>query len=144
MNPIIERFWSKVDKNGPVPAHRPELGPCWSWVGSKNTEGYGNFWIGGRCEKAHRFAYKLLVGWFDPKLDVDHLCYNTSCINPDHLEPVTHHENVLRSRPRKVAKRCKRGHDLDDDNVGWHHGRRYCRTCNRAYQRSRYIVAAER
>jgi hypothetical protein len=47
---IARRFWSKVDKNGPVPPHRPELGQCWVWTGSVQPRGYGTFSVGGKVE----------------------------------------------------------------------------------------------
>src|SRR3990167_10780590 len=58
------RFWSRVDKDGPVPSNRPDLGPCWVWTGGKVPDGYGSFYTGGHSRNigAHRFAYELCVG----------------------------------------------------------------------------------
>jgi len=82
-----ERFWPKVDKNGPIPAHRPDLGPCWIWTGStiKNS-GYGKFWDGTytdagnpRMVGAHVWAFKTYVE--DPgKRWVLHRCDNRLCV----------------------------------------------------------------
>ena len=89
------RFWVKV-RAGSIPAHRPDLGPCWVWTGSRNRNGYGQFWH-GRHMGAHRFAYEALVGSMPDGLQSDHLCRNRSCIRPDHLEPVTGSVNLKRS-----------------------------------------------
>jgi len=81
--PAEERFWEKVDKNGPI--IKPELGPCWIWKGTKSC-GYGLFYIGNyKYVKAHRFAYEILVGPIPKGLEPDHLCRNTLCVNPKQL-----------------------------------------------------------
>lgn len=80
-----ERFWAKV-----VPT-----GFCWNWVGGLDV-GYGFFTVPGRKFAAHRWAYENLVGPIPDGLHLDHLCLNTRCVNPDHLEPVTRAENTRR------------------------------------------------
>ena len=105
-----DRFWVKVDKNGPVPAARPDLGPCWLWTGTKLPKGYGSFYyLAGRRAYAHRFAYELLVGPIPAdRPQIDHLCRVTSCVNPTHLEPVTNRENTLRGlRPDQLRQENK-------------------------------------
>ena len=95
------RFWAKV-RLGPIPAHRPNLGPCWVWTGCLDRQGYGRFGIGSRTDGtarpalAHRWAYERLIGPFAPGLEPDHLCRNPPCVRPQHLEPVTRGENVRR------------------------------------------------
>lgn len=85
--PPESRFWSKVDKTA----------TCWNWTGARDPNGYGRFGIRGRrLALAHRFAYELVNGTVPGALFLDHLCRNPSCVNPDHLEPVTHRENVMR------------------------------------------------
>lgn len=90
--PIEKRFWSKVDQQGPVPEHLPELGPCWVWTGSTiGNSGYGKFWDGSYLESgtprmvgAHVWSFKTHVE--DPgDRWVLHRCDNRLCIRPDHL-----------------------------------------------------------
>jgi HNH endonuclease len=93
--PPSERFWAKINKGGPIPEHRSDLGPCWLWTAATNY-GYGVFRIDRRSIYAHRYAYELLVGPIPDGLQLDHLCRVPPCVNPTHLEPVTHRENILR------------------------------------------------
>jgi len=93
-----ERFWAKVNLNGPVPTVRPDLGPCWLWEAACRIEdgGYGAFWDGKKTVRAHRWAYEQIIGPFPEGLQPDHLCRVSACINPFHLEPVTSGENTRR------------------------------------------------
>lgn len=92
----LERFWAKVDKNGPIPPHRPELGPCWLWVGSKTIGRYGNFKIKKRPYGAHRVSFFIHRGRNpEPGMVIMHLCDNMQCVRADgHLEENTHLNNV--------------------------------------------------
>ena len=115
---LEERFWRKVDKNGPIPERCPELGPCWVWIAALDKHGYGAFGPSGkRVVRAHRFAYALLVKPVPDELDLDHLCRNHACVNPAHLEPVPHRENCLRGTSPAAhharKKTCPEGHDYD-------------------------------
>lgn len=131
--------WEKVDKNGPVPVHRPELGPCWLWLGWKNEKGYGRHRVGRQQRKVHRSVYEELVGPIPEGLEPDHLCRIRHCCNPAHQELVTHAENVRRGRsgsPQSERTTCPAGHAYDESNTRWSTrsgGRRYrvCRACQR-------------
>lgn len=68
---------------------------CWLWERGTNG-GYGMYWFRGRNIAAHRFAYEALVGPIPEGLELDHTCRVKRCVNPAHLEPVTHRENILR------------------------------------------------
>lgn len=85
--PIIERFWEKVDRNGPVPKHRPELGPCWLWTDQPTSDGYGRLRIAGRDQRAHRLSWVLDRGIPIEDLTplVLHHCDRPLCVRPSHL-----------------------------------------------------------
>lgn len=80
---------------------------CWPWTGARTANGYGAFGVGStkdntaRVVRSHRFAYEYWVGPINPDLEIDHLCNNRGCVNPDHLEQVTHKENIRRAVKRR-------------------------------------------
>lgn len=84
-----------------------EVGDCWHWTAATNHKGYGRVFWEGRNALAHRVVYEELVGELDPELTLDHLCMNTACVNPDHLEQVTRLENKRRGEAR-FGGRCPR------------------------------------
>ena len=134
--PIIERFLSKVAiaKNG-----------CWEWQASCDRLGYGRF-RGGENVLAHRVSYELFVGQLKDGLDIDHLCRNTGCVNPAHLEQVTTRENVwVRAinppgKLQALRTHCPRGHAYDEANTRRRGNMRDCRTCSREVHRPRYLA----
>ena len=129
MRPALDRLLAKV---------RYDRG-CWSFTGAIDAHGYGRLNIGGTSALAHRVAFENLVGPAG-SADLDHLCRNPSCVNPDHLEPVSQSENLLRGarRAASLAKtHCPKGHDLTPENTRNRPGKgRECRECARDYLRA--------
>jgi len=122
---VLERFWNKVEITN----------SCWNWIGA-TLYGYGYFNNKGKTTLAHRFIYKTLIGEMPINLQIDHLCRNRKCVNPDHLELVTARVNTLRSEAitAKNARKthCKRGHEFTLENTYNHpDGSRQCRICRR-------------
>lgn len=104
---------------------------CWLWTGSRR-KAYGRLRVQGRVVSVHRFAYELLVGPIPDGLTIDHLCRQTLCIRPDHLEPVTAAENLRRENEALRREACVNGHEFTDENSGWTtDGNRRCRACAR-------------
>jgi hypothetical protein len=125
---LEERFWEKVNKNGP--------NGCWVWTASLTSTGYGQIEVDYQKVKAHRVAYKLLVGDIPTDKELDHLCQNPVCVNPEHLQPVSHRDNVIRGKgwaKDNLAKtNCPQGHPYDLINTKFYKNDRQCRTCKRA------------
>lgn len=143
VDPLPETFWLLVNFDGPIPEHAPHLGKCWIWNGAKVRKGYG-LWRPNEHTKSHgvhRWVFEDLVGPIPPGLELDHLCRVHECCNPDHMEPVTHGENIRRGQAASdkrakflSATHCKRGHDLHLYGViayiqssGWFN--RHCTAC---------------
>lgn len=114
---------------------------CWIWLGATNGIGYGKFYVVDRMMYAHRFAYIQKYGEIPEGLELDHLCRNSYCVNPDHLEAVTHQENVKRGKAgeniatkNREKTHCPQGHPYSGDNLYIKpNGSRVCRTCRRDY-----------
>lgn len=85
-----ERFWGRIAKSD----------GCWLWEGGTNADGYGLFSRRpGTTMMAHRYAYLTTVGPIPEGLELDHLCRVRLCVRSEHLEPVTHAENMRRAAP---------------------------------------------
>ena len=139
---LPSRIWNQV---------QPTPDSCWFWLGPKHTHGYGLTTIDGRTRYAHRVMYENAIGPIPSGLQIDHLCEEKSCVNPEHLEAVTPYENCVRSEG--TAKRgatqthCKRGHEFTAENTyrpSTHPRRKECRTCKRnrtnAYKKRRRLA----
>lgn len=114
---------------------------CWVWVKTiKSDTGYGVLRIDNQTHYAHRLYYERNVGPIPDGLVIDHLCRRRSCVNPDHMEPVTSGENVLRgeSAAARSARKthCKHGHPLSGENLYAYKGKRHCRECQRKRDRA--------
>lgn len=125
--------------------HRLDNG-CIEWTGADSGDGYGRFYVSRAIGRvgAHRWAYEHHVGPIPKGMQLDHLCRNTLCVNPAHLEPVTCRENVLRSgglaAKNALKTECPQGHPYTRDNLYAEGRKRRCRTC-RCEQARRHYAA---
>jgi len=138
-HPIEERFWSKVYKTN----------HCWVWLARKDDNGYGTFKEKGKSLLAHRVCYALEYGLAldDIPPELDHTCDTKSCVRPDHLNPVTHQENMdgvsedsrwnMGSRNRDKLE-CPQGHPYIESNIYYYRGDRKCKICVRERSMTRY------
>jgi len=125
------RFWGKVDKS---------KDGCWVWTAGLVSNGYGSFRLKLNGERklalAHRLAYTLYKGPIPADLELDHLCKHRICVNPDHLEPVEHRENIRRGEVGthyREKTHCPQGHAYIGENLYIRPtGDRECRECKRA------------
>lgn len=154
--PVLDRFYSHVDRNGPLPDRHPEAGPCHLWTSSTFDSGYGQFKVARKNTRAHRWLWVTVRGPIPDGAVLDHwACGRHECVNLDHLRPVTHRENVLRSdtswAARNLAKtHCPTGHPYEGDNLRIRESdnARICVTCtreqSRRYARAKRAAAALR
>jgi HNH endonuclease len=138
---LAARFWSKVDKHGPLPEHCPELGPCWVWTRATDPAGYGRFGIGSRGANRVFFAHRValaLTGTIPPDdLDACHRCDNPPCCNPGHLFLGTLLDNMadMVAKGRNHDDACGNGHLWTPENTRIYHWGGYdlrrCKECDR-------------
>ncbi len=136
-------FWERVDKTE----------SCWTWLGNRNNQNYGQVRINKKLLLAHRVAYELFKGQIPVGLILDHTCHNRDefclggknclhrlCVNPEHLEAVTYSTNAKRGNTggnlvqvNRAKETCPAGHSYDEVNT-YHRPNsddRGCRTCRR-------------
>lgn len=98
---VEERFWSKVNKDAPK--------GCWEWTSSHDGR-YGTFSLNKRKPKAHRLSFEWSNGPIPDGMQIDHMCWNTRCVNPDHLRLASNAENNQNlSGARATSKSGVRG-----------------------------------
>lgn len=125
--PTIVRFWKSIER---------QPSGCWKWTG-RTVAGYGRLFINGKDILAHRLIMEWVKGPIPEGLVIDHVCRNTLCVNPDpqHLEIVTQHENIMRgigvAAQHAKSNHCPRGHEYDASFVWKGQTARYCRQCKR-------------
>lgn len=124
---------------------------CWNWIGIIEKNGYGRVRHNGRSCWAHRVIYEMFRGPIPLGLELDHLCRNTRCVNPDHLEPVTRLINARRaSNGRALKMHCKHGHPYNESNTeivldaGGKFRQRICKTCKRSWNRANKLRILEK
>ena len=105
------------------------LSGCWLWTFAPNSAGYGNISYQDKRMGAHRASHISFNGAIPESYDVHHVCNNRICVNPAHLEAVTHSVNMKAQKPRKRKAECVNGHSLTLENVYEWKGNRGCRTC---------------
>lgn len=112
---------------------------CIEWPGARTQAGYGIVNHAGAQDYTHRAAYRFFVGPIPEGLELDHLCRNRACFNPEHLEPVTHQENMRRGYFGSKTH-CPLGHPYDETNtrINNANGGRECRECVRRRKREAY------
>lgn len=129
----IDELWERVERK----VERSPSG-CWNYTGTLGSNGYGRYSWAPDLWATHRVSYWFHYGDIPDGTEIDHLCRNRACCNPEHLEAVTHAINVYRGEsPWGVKKRkthCVRGHEFTEENTyRTNRGTRSCRACKREY-----------
>lgn len=133
---LDNRFWSKVKV---ADTHFYNGTPCWEWTSNKTNDGYGRFHLNGKKELPHRVYYQDTKGKIPNGLELDHLCRNHACLNLEHLQAITHKENMKRGLTgflsglkNHLKTHCPHGHEYNEKNTYIQpSGSRMCRTCGK-------------
>lgn len=133
---MIQRFLDKIE----YAEHSDD--DCWYWSSAVNKFGYGAFWLDGKTVRAHRYSYEMIKGKIPDGLQLDHLCRNRLCVNPEHLEVVSLTENIKRGLTGKInhhsskKTHCPKGHEYTEDNIKRiKNNNRNCLTCHREWNK---------
>lgn len=114
---------------------------CWYWTSALLPTGYSIVYYKGKSRIAHRDSYKIFVGEIPFGFEIDHLCRNRGCVNPKHLEAVSHKENMRRGESANRKKtHCSKGHEFSTENTYWSgpsKAVRLCKICCMENQRKR-------
>lgn len=104
---------------------------CLIWLGATDGDDYPQMRVEGKTRRAYVIAYKIVFGSIPEGLELDHKCRLTLCVNPWHLEPVTHAENIRRRYRFNPKTHCRRGHPFSGDNliIRKSDNARLCRAC---------------
>lgn len=112
---------------------------CWTWTALRSSDGYGKLRVDKRDWRAHRLVYTIVRGSIPEGAQLDHLCRNRACVNPDHLDPVDTRTNLMRGQTlaalNAAKTECHLGHPLSGDNLRMKNGYRLCKECGRASNR---------
>ncbi len=132
MSDLFTRFLNKIDFTD----------TCWLWTACCLRDGYGQFRVSSTKKmRAHRFSYEWFVGPIPEGLEIDHLCRTLLCVRPDHLEVVTHIENMRRGIKgdkglhESIKTHCPKNHEYSVENTYTHGGKRYCKECDKLRKR---------
>ena len=122
---------------------------CWEWQGARDAKGYGVFSFMSHPLRSHRASYLLWKGRVSRGFEIDHICNNRACVNPDHLQVVTPYQNKVLGKIRRArATHCPQGHELSEENlVSWRlkaDGFRSCLLCQRKRDRERQSLQRQR
>lgn len=126
-DPVV-RFWAKVNKTE----------TCWLWTAATGGDGHAVFYDGMRVRSAAQFLYELEVGPVGDGNQLVRTCDVTSCVRPDHMQPVSRAEFLNLKRLERVKSECPKGHEYTPANTFYAGGGRRCLACDRARTKVRY------